>query len=165
MVEITTEQIRNVALLSHSGAGKTILSEAMLHQAGVTTRLGRVEDGTTASDFEPEEAKRQTSVQTAVLNAPWREHKLNLLDTPGYADFRGEVVSGVRVADSAVIVVAAQAGVEVGTAQMWDLATERGLSKVVYVSKMDRDNADFARSVESPQRALWSSLGARPAAQ
>ena len=149
MVEITTEQIRNVALLSHSGAGKTILSEAMLHQAGVTTRLGRVEDGTTASDFEPEEAKRQTSVQTAVLNAPWREHKLNLLDTPGYADFRGEVVSGVRVADSAVIVVAAQAGVEVGTAQMWDLATERGLSKVVYVSKMDRDNADFARSVES----------------
>jgi len=149
MVEITTERIRNVVLLSHSGAGKTILSEAMLHQAGVTTRLGRVEDGTTASDFEPEEAKRQTSVQTAVLNTPWREHKLNVLDTPGYADFRGEVVSGVRVADAAVIVVAAQAGVEVGTGQMWDLATGRGLSKVVYVSKMDRDNADFVRSVES----------------
>ena len=149
MVEITTERIRNVVLLSHSGAGKTILSEAMLHQAGATTRLGRVEDGTTASDFEPEEAKRQTSVQTAVLNTPWREHKLNVLDTPGYADFRGEVVSGVRVADAAVIVVAAQAGVEVGTGQMWDLATARGLSKVVYVSKMDRDNADFVRSVES----------------
>ena len=149
MADITTERIRNVVLLSHSGAGKTILSEAMLHQAGVTTRLGRVEDGTTASDFEPEEAKRQTSVQTAVLNTPWREHKLNVLDTPGYADFRGEVVSGVRVADAAVIVVAAQAGVEVGTGQMWDLATARGLSKVVYVSKMDRDNADFARSVES----------------
>ena len=101
MVDITTERIRNVVLLSHSGAGKTILSEAILHQAGVTTRLGRVEDGTTASDFEPEETKRQTSVQTAVLNTPWREHKLNILDTPGYADFRGEVVSGVRVADAA----------------------------------------------------------------
>ena len=149
MAELTTERIRNVVLLSHSGAGKTILSEAMLHEAGVTTRLGRVEDGTTASDFEPEEAKRQTSVQTSVLNAPWRDHKLNLLDTPGYADFRGEVISGVRVADAAIIVVAAQAGVEVGTAQMWELATKRGLSKAVYVSKMDRDNADFARSVES----------------
>ena len=152
MVEIITKRIkriRNVVLLSHSGAGKTILSEAMLHEAGVTTRLGRVEDGTTSSDFEPEEAKRQTSVQTAVLNVPWREHKLNILDTPGYADFRGEVVSGVRVADAAVIVVAAQAGVEVGTAQMWDMATQRSLSKIVFVSKMDRDNADFARVVES----------------
>ena len=148
MVEITTERIRNVVLLSHSGAGKTILSEAMLHKAGVTTRLGRVEDGTTTSDYEPEESKRQTSVQTAVLNTPWRDHKLNILDTPGYADFRGEVVSGIRVADAAVIVVAAQAGIEVGTAQMWDMATERGLSKVVYVSKMDRDNADFSRAVE-----------------
>ncbi len=149
MSEITTDRIRNVVLLSHSGAGKTILAEALLLQAGVASRLGRVEDGTTTSDFEPEEAKRQNSVQTSVLNTPWRDHKINVLDTPGYADFRGEVVSGIRVADAAIIVVAAQAGLEVGTSQMWGLATKRDLSKIVYVSKMDRDNADFDRAVES----------------
>lgn len=149
MAEMTTDVIRNVVLLSHSGAGKTILAEAMLLQAGVASRLGRVEDGTTVSDFEPEEAKRQNSVQTSVLNTPWIGHKINILDTPGYADFRGEVVSGVRVADSAVIVVAAQAGLEVGTTQMWDLATRRDLAKVVYISKMDRDNANFDQAVES----------------
>ncbi len=148
MANVTTERIRNVVLLSHSGAGKTILSEAMLLEAGVTTRLGHIEDGTTTSDYEPEEGKRGTSVQTTVLNISWRDHKLNILDTPGYADFRGEVVSGVRVADSAVIVVAAQAGVEVGTGQMWDTAGARGMAKVVFISKMDRENADFERAMD-----------------
>ena len=148
MANVTTERIRNVVLLSHSGAGKTILSEAMLLEAGVTTRMGHIEDGTTASDYEPEEAKRGTSVQTTVLNISWRDHKLNILDTPGYADFRGEVVSGVRVADSAVIVVAAQAGVEVGTGQMWDTADALGMPKVVFISKMDRENADFERAMD-----------------
>ncbi len=148
MANVTTERIRNVVLLSHSGAGKTILSEAMLLEAGVTTRLGHIEDGTTTSDYEPEEGKRGTSVQTTVLNISWRDHKLNILDTPGYADFRGEVVSGVRVADSAVIVVAAQAGVEVGTGQMWDTAEARGMAKVVFISKMDRENADFERAMD-----------------
>ena len=151
MANVTTERIRNFALLSHSGAGKTILTEAMLHTAGVTTRLGTVEDGTTVSDYEAEEHKRTTSVNSAIVNVPWDGHKLNVIDTPGYADYRGEVMSGVRVADVAVIVVAAQAGIEVGTGQMWRLAEERGLPRIVYVSKLDRENADFSSVVSALQ--------------
>lgn len=143
MPNVPTERIRNIVLLSHSGAGKTILAEAMLHAAKVTNRLGRVEDGTTVSDFEPEEQKRNASVSAAVMNVPWNGTKINLIDTPGYADYRGEVVSGVRVADAAIIMAAAQAGVEVGTSQMWNLADRRDLPRVIYVSKMDRENADF----------------------
>ena len=158
MAKFTTERIRNIVLLSHSGAGKTILAEAMLHTSGATTRLGRVEDGTTASDFEPEEHKRSTSVNTAVLNAQWRDHKINVLDTPGYADYRGEVVSGVRVADIAVIVVAAQAGIEVGTGQMWSMAEERDLPRIVYISKIDRENSDYYSVVESLQERFGRHL-------
>ena len=151
MANVPTERIRNIALLSHSGAGKTILAEAMLYATGVTSRLGRVEDGTTTSDFEPEEHKRNTSVSASVVAVPWDESKLNVIDTPGYADYRGEVVSGVRVADSAVVVVAAQAGIEVGTGQMWRMADERDLPRAVYVSKMDRENADFHSVVSALQ--------------
>ena len=158
MAKFTTERIRNIVLLSHSGAGKTILAEAMLHTSGATTRLGRVEDGTAASDFEPEEHKRSTSVNTAVLNAQWRDHKINVLDTPGYADYRGEVVSGVRVADTAVILVAAQAGIEVGTGQMWSMAEERDLPRIIYISKIDRENSDFYSVVESLQERFGRHL-------
>ena len=158
MPNVTTERIRNIALLSHSGAGKTIFTEAMLHTAGATTRLGAVEDGTTVSDYEPEEHKRTTSVNTAIVNVPWKGFKLNVIDTPGYADYRGEVVSAVRVADAAVIVVAAQAGIEVGTGQMWRLAEERDLPRVVYVSKLDRENANFAGVVEALQERFGRHL-------
>ena len=149
MAQFSTDKLRNIVLLSHSGAGKTILTEAMLHTAGVTTRMGRVEDGTTVSDFEPEEARRQGSVQSSLLTCPWRDNKLNLIDTPGYADFRGEVISGVRVADAAVFVVACAAGVEVGAIQMWKLADKYGLPRLIYVSKMDRENANFDTVVEA----------------
>ncbi len=149
MPDIATDHLRNVVLLSHSGAGKSVLAESMLHAAGVTSRLGTTEDGTTVSDYEPEETRRQTSVQTSILPCPWRGHKINVIDTPGYADFRGEVTSGARVADGAVIVVAASAGVEVGTLQMWRLAEERKLPRLVYISKIDRENADFQRVMDS----------------
>ena len=145
MPKFSTDKLRNIVLLSHGGAGKTILAEAMLHTAGHTTRLGRVEDGTTVSDFEPEEIRRQSSSQMAVLACPWRDSKINILDTPGYADFRGEVISASRVADSAIILVSAAAGVEVGTNQMWQLADERSLPRIIFISKMDRENADFDR--------------------
>ncbi len=158
MVKFPTERIRNIVLLSHSGAGKTILAEAMLHMTGATTRLGRVEDGTAASDFEPEEHKRGTSVNTAILNAQWKDHKINVLDTPGYADYRGEVVSGVRVADTAVIVIAAQAGIEVGTGQMWSMAGERDLPRIIYISKIDRENSDFYSVVDSLQQRFGRHL-------
>ena len=158
MSNVPTERIRNIALLSHSGAGKTILAEAMLYAAGVTSRLGRVEDGTTTSDFEPEEHKRTTSVGSSIVNVPWDGCKLNVIDTPGYADYRGEVISGIRVADVAVVVVAAQAGIEVGTGQMWNLAAERDLPRVVYVSKMDRENADFDGVVAALQERFGRHL-------
>ena len=145
MPKFSTDKLRNVVLLSHGGAGKTILAEAMLHTAGHTTRFGRVEDGTTVSDFEPEEIRRQSSSQMSLLACPWRGNKINILDTPGYADFRGEVISASRVADAAIIVVSAAAGVEVGTNQMWMLANERSLPRLVFISKMDRENADFDR--------------------
>ena len=158
MANVPTERIRNIVLLSHSGAGKTILAEAMLHTAGVTTRLGTVEDGTTASDFEAEEQRRGTSVNTAILNTPWRGHKINVMDTPGYADFRGEVMSGIRVADVAVLVVAGQAGVEVGTGQMWRLTESRDIPTVIYVSKLDRENASFDNTVAALQERFGRHL-------
>lgn len=141
--------LRNVVLLSHSGAGKTVLAEAMLHVAGVTTRLGRTEDGTTASDFEEEEIRRQTSVQLSLLRCPWKNHEINIIDTPGYADYRGEVISGARVADGAAIVVDATSGVEIGTHQMWQLANELKLPRIIFINKMNRDNADFRRVMDS----------------
>lgn len=141
-----TDHLRNVVLLSHSGAGKTILSEAMLFSTKVTTRRGRVEDGTTTSDFEPEEHKRQNSVQTSILPVPWKDVKINLIDTPGYADYRGEVVSGLRAADAALVLVSAPAGVEVGTIQLWNMAED--LPKLIVVNKLDRENADFNRVME-----------------
>ena len=149
MARFDTERVRNVVLLSHGGAGKTMLAEAMLHAAGVTNRLGTTEDGTTTSDYEPEEQRRATSVQTSILPCPWRDHKVNVIDTPGYADFRGEVISGISVADGAVIVVAGPSGVEVGTTQMWQMAAQRGLRRIIVVNKMDRENADFQRVSDS----------------
>ena len=149
MPDFTTDRLRNIVLLSHSGAGKTILCEAMLHVAGVNSRLGTIADGTTTSDFEPEETRRQTSVQTSVMACPWKGSKINLIDTPGYADYRGEVVSGIRVADGAIIVVAGPSGIEVGTQQMWQFADADKLPRMVFVSKMDRENADFQHVMDS----------------
>ena len=154
MPDFGTDSIRNIVLLSHSGAGKTMLCEAMLHAAGVNNRLGAIEDGTTTSDFEPEEARRGTSIQTSIAACPWKGGKINIIDTPGYADYRGEVVSGLRVADGAVIVVAGQAGIEVGTRQMWQYADDASLPRLVFVSKLDRDNADFGRVMESITQAF-----------
>ncbi|MBI4201580.1 MAG: elongation factor G [Chloroflexi bacterium] len=154
MPAYATKQLRNVALLSHSGTGKTTMGEAMLFACGATSRMGRVEDGNTVSDYEPEEAKRRSSIQLSVLPCKWRDHKLNIIDTPGYWDFVGEVVSTLRAVDAAVLVVAAQAGVEVGTEDIWQRCEERGLPRMVFVNKMDRENADFRRSLESIQNAF-----------
>jgi elongation factor G len=115
MKEYTTESIRNITLVSHGGAGKTMLAEALLHFTGATTRLGRIDDGTTASDFEEEEIRRGISLSTAVLPVEYKGCKINLMDTPGYTDFVGEVISALRIADSALVVVDSVAGAEVGT--------------------------------------------------
>lgn len=147
MKEYQTDKIRNIALVSHSSAGKTMLAEAFLHSTGVTTRLGRIEDGSTASDFEEEEIRRGISLSTSVIPIEYNDHKVNLLDTPGYTDFVGEVISALRVADSAVIVVDSVAGAEVGTEIGWSYADEFNLPRFVVINKMDRDNADFEKAL------------------
>jgi len=149
------EFIRNVAVVAHGGAGKTTLVEAMLFTANVTTRMGRVEDGNTVSDYDPDEARRRMSISSAVAPLEWRDTKINLIDTPGYSDFVGELHSALRVADSALIVVDASSPVEVGTELAWKLATERGLARMIYVNKLSRENADFERTID----ALRSQFG------
>jgi len=148
MKNYATEQLRNVGLISHGGAGKTTLAEAMLFVAGAISRLGRVDDGTTTSDFDPDEIKRKISISTSILPLEWQGHKINILDTPGYADFVGEVKEGLRVSDSAVVVVDAVAGPEVGTEMVWKYADEHALPRMIFVNRIDRENADFRRVVE-----------------
>jgi len=154
MQVFASERLRNVVLLSHSGAGKTTLGEALLFTSGALSRMGRVEDGNTVSDYEPEEVKRQGSIQMTVLPCVWKEHKVNLLDTPGFFDFYGEVHSALRVVEGAVLVVSAPAGVEVGTEFLWKMVQERGLPALVFINKMDRENADFFRALESLRSAF-----------
>ncbi|MGB2798474.1 MAG: elongation factor G [Dehalococcoidia bacterium] len=148
MQQHTTEQMRNVVLLSHSGAGKTSLAETMLFNSGAINRLGKVDQGSTTSDYDPDEVKRQTSIYLALLPCEWQGFKVNIIDTPGYADFVAEVKSAVRVADGAVIVVCAASGVEVGTELGWGYADEQEIPRLIFVNKMDRENADFFRVME-----------------
>jgi len=158
MKEYSTDKIRNVVLASHSGAGKTILCEAFLHFTGATTRMGRIEDGTTASDFDEEEARRTISLYTSVIPVEYRDHKINLLDTPGYTDFIGEVISAMRVADSALILVDAVNGLEVGTELAWKYANDFKLPRFLVVDKMDRENANFQKSLASVEEFAGSEL-------
>jgi len=156
MAQNGLENIRNVVLLSHSGAGKTSTAEAVLFNAGAITRLGKVDDGTTTSDYEPDEVKRQMSVNLAILPAQWKGAKINLIDTPGYADFVGEVKAGIRVSEGAVIMVCAASGIEVGTEQAWAYSGEADLSRLIFINKIDRENADFYRIVEQVQSQFGS---------
>ena len=151
---VSASTIRNVALLSHSGAGKTSLAETMLFNAKVINRIGRVEDGNTVSDYEPEEAKRSASVQTSLLRFTDGDDKVNLLDTPGYDEFVGEVIAALRVVESALILVAAPSGVDVGTERAWDLARANNRPIAFLLNKMDRENASFERSVKEIQDAF-----------
>lgn len=141
-------QIRNVALISHGGAGKTSLAEAMLFDAGVTTRMGRVEEGNTVTDYEEDETKRQISVSAALAPLEWKGHKLNIIDTPGFIDFQADVRSALSVVEGAVVLVDAVAGVEVGTELYWRLADQNNLARVFFINKMRRENANFEGVVE-----------------
>lgn len=154
MNDYPAEHIRNVGLFSHGGAGKTSLAEALLFDSGTTSRLGRVEDGTTVSDYDPDEIKRHLSVSTSVLPIEWNDYKINLLDVPGYADFAGEMISAMRVVDGALIVVDASSGVEIGTENMWDLAAKNHVPCMLFANKMDRENANFAQTLESLRLAF-----------
>jgi elongation factor G len=151
MKEYTTDFIRNVALVSHSSAGKTMLAEAFLHTTGATTRLGKIEDGTTIADFEEEEIRRGISLSTAILPVEYKNHKINVLDTPGYTDFVGEMISALRVADSAIVVVDSVAGAEVGTEIALNYIDQFNLPRFVVINKMNRDNANFRKALDSVQ--------------
>jgi elongation factor G len=154
MENYSSDQVRNVVLLSHSGAGKTTLCESMLFQTKTIGRMGKVDDGSTTSDYEPEEMKRKISLGTALLPFERNKTKVNIIDTPGYADFVGEVRAAMRVAEAAIIVVCAASGVEVGTEMVWKYAEEAGLPRIVFVNKMDRENADFFKVMEQLQSLL-----------
>jgi elongation factor G len=151
MKEYTTDSIRNIALVSHSSAGKTMLAEAFLHFTGATTRLGRIEDGTSASDFEEEEIRRGISLSTAIIPVEYQDHKINILDTPGYNDFIGEMISALRVSDGALVVVDSVAGAEVGTEIAWNYCDQFNIPRFVLINKMDRENANFRQALDSVQ--------------
>jgi elongation factor G len=150
------ENLRNVGLFGHGGSGKTSLVEAMLFASGAISRMGRVEDGTTVSDYDAEEIKRHISVNLSVIPCEWRDHKINLVDTPGYADFVGEVKEAVRVVEGAIIVVDAVGGVEVGTEQVWQYCHEYHLPRLVFISRIDRENADYNRTLDRIRERLSS---------
>jgi elongation factor G len=146
---ITTDKIRNVALVGHSGSGKTTLVEAMLYRAGVVNRIGRVEDGTTTTDTDPEEKSHGISLSLAVAPLEWKGCHINVLDTPGDPDFGGEVRAALRVADLAVFVVSAVDGVEVGTEAAWRLCEELGVPRMVFINKLDRERASYERTLDA----------------
>jgi elongation factor G len=150
------DNIRNLVLLSHNGAGKTSLTEAISFNCGVINRLGKVDDGTTLSDYDPVEVKRHISINLSVLPCQWKGTKINLLDTPGYSDFVAEVKAAIRVSEGAIITVCAASGVEVGTEQVWAYSDESNLPRLVFINKMDRENADFYRTVNTLQTKFGS---------
>ncbi len=151
MKEFSTSNVRNIVLASHSNSGKTMLVESLLYFTGATTRLGKVEDGTTASDFDDEEQRRNISLFTSVIPIQYKDLKLNFLDTPGYSDFVGEVVSAMHVADCAVILVDSVGGMEVGTEVALNYASQYQLPRLMVINKMDRENANFKKALASVQ--------------
>ncbi len=149
-----SNNIRNVGIVAHSGSGKTSLAEALIFNTGATSRLGRVEEGNTVTDYHPEEIKRKVTINTSLAIAEWQEHKINLLDTPGYSDFFGDVLAALRVVDSLLIVISAVDGIKVQTQVVWEEADKRNMPRLVYINKMDRENANFQKIIDSMKEQL-----------
>ncbi|MGE5632799.1 MAG: elongation factor G [Caulobacteraceae bacterium] len=147
MKDYKTVNLRNVGLIGHGGSGKTTIAEAMLFNTGVLDRFGKVDDGTTTTDFDPEEVKRKISISAATAPCEWKENRINVIDTPGYFDFVGEVVASLKVADGAVIAVDSIGGVEVGVEKAWDFVNEDKKSCMFFVNKLDRENANFSKAL------------------
>ncbi|MCL4422842.1 MAG: elongation factor G [Actinobacteria bacterium] len=158
MTDYPPSKIRNVALVGHGGAGKTTLAEALLYVSGAISRAGRVEDGTTVCDFEPEEVKRSISASTALASFNHSGYRINLLDTPGYGDFGGEVAAALSAADLAVVVVSAVEGIEVRTEAVWRMAAQMGIARMVFVSKLDRERASFQRTLDQLRETFGTGI-------
>jgi elongation factor G len=152
------DKIRNVALVGHAGAGKTTLAEALLYRAGRIDRIGTVEAGTTVTDYDPEEQDRQMTVTMALAPFTWRGHKVNLIDTPGYADFAGDLHAAMRVADLAVFVVSGVDGVEVQTAYAWNIAADLGVPRMIFINKLDKERASFERTLRELRERFGSGI-------
>src|SRR5262249_7342968 len=151
---IEIAKIRNVGIVGHGGRGKTSLTEALLFSAAAVTRLGRTDDGSTTTDFDPDEIRRKITINTAVAYCDWKGHRVNLVDTPGYGDFISDARAGLRVVEAALVVVDAVAGVQVQTEKVWKFANEFELPRAVVVNRLDRERADFYRTLESVTRRL-----------
>src|SRR5919197_2353467 len=147
-------KIRNVAVVGHRGTGKTSLVEAILSQAGATNRLGTVEQGTTVADWDDDEQKRQMSLSASLCHVDWKGRKINLIDTPGDAGFQGDAIAALRVVEGALHVVSGVMGVEVQTSRLWERAEDAGLSRVLFVNMLDRERADFLRTLGALQEQL-----------
>jgi elongation factor G len=156
-MKLSTKNIRNVAVVSHMGAGKTSLVEGLFYTAGAINRLGRIEDGNTISDYDPEEIRRNSSIATTVGYLFWRDHKINLLDTPGFLDFMGEVKGALRAADAALVLVNGQSGTEVGTELYWKALEERNLPRAFVITKLDKENSSFAQALTSIEETFGKS--------
>lgn len=158
MKDYAVQKLRNICLLAHGNAGKTTLAEAMMFNTGVLDRFGKVVDGTTTTDYDPEEIKRKISISTAMAPCEWMDHKINVIDTPGYFDFVGEVMQGIRVVEGAVIVVSAKSGVSVGTEKSWAYAKEHNVARLFFVNKMDEENANFNAAYDKMLNAFGNSV-------
>ncbi len=154
MKDFKIDQIRNVGVVGHGGVGKTSLVEAMLYAAKVTTRQGRVDDGTSLSDYTDDEIERKVSIGASLLHLEWKNHKINIVDLPGYQDFIGEVVGGLRVTETALILLSAQSGVEVGTEQVWNIAENYKLARMFFVNRMEKEHANFEQVVKQTRESF-----------
>ncbi len=158
MKDFKIDQIRNVGVVGHGGVGKTSLVEAMLYDAKVTTRLGSVDQGTSLSDYTDDEIERKISIGASLLHLEWKSHKINIVDLPGYQDFIGEVVGGLRVTESALILVSAQSGVEVGTEQVWNIAENYRLARMFFVNRMEKEHANFEDVVKQLRESFGQKI-------
>ena len=154
MAKYDSKSIRNIAIVGHGGTGKTSIAESMLFVAGKTDRLGRVDDGTSTMDWEPEEQKRRISISASAAFVDWDKHRINILDTPGDANFAMDTRSCLRVADAALVVIDAVGGVEFQTEKVWEASDEYGLPRLIFINKMDRERASFANAIESVRKII-----------
>ena len=140
-----TSNLRNIGIIGHGGSGKTTLTEALLYKTKAIKRLGRVEDGTTLSDFDAEEKKRLCSISTSVALCEWQDVKINIVDIPGYFDFIGEMISGLKAVDLAMITICGKSGIEVGTEKAWNYAVQQNIPRAFFINKLDRESSNFEK--------------------
>ncbi len=154
MAAVDVDKIRSVAVVAHSGAGKTSLIDAMLYAAGVNTRLGKVNDGTSMCDYNADEIERKITINSKILHIDWKDARIYLLDTPGYADFIGEVIAALKACDSGLVLIDAASGVEVGTERVWELLNQRKLPRAIFINKLDKENANFSTALAEVKKRL-----------